>query len=139
MSRKKAIDPRTSNNLASPTKEEIDKKAPHEVILPTKWGLEQAGYMSDTLVICSRNDRSCTMQLKLKGKFRLKLNPKLSGRHMILYANPEAIAAMVTKDRFRKMTLRNTLEERTIDVEINPTALVGFRIKGNVELIDNEE
>ncbi len=109
-----------------------------EAFVPVKWGLQQAGYMADTIRTCSRNDRTCTMQLKLKGKFRLKLNPKMSEEHMILYARPETIAAMVTKDRFRKMTLRNLLKDQAIDVEINPKGLVGLRLKENVELIDNE-
>ena len=111
----------------------------NEALEPVKWGLQQAGYMADTIRTCSRNDRTCTMQLKLKGKFRLKLNPKMSEKHMILYARPEAIATMVTKDSFRKMTLRNLLKDQAIDVEINPKGLVGLRLKGNVELIDNEE
>lgn len=129
----------TSKKMANPTKGEVDKKVSQEALLPVKWGLEQAGYMSDTLKICSRNDRTCTMELKLKGKFRMMLNPKMDAKNMILYARPEAIAAMIIKNGFRKMALRNTSKGQVIDVEINPTALVGFRIKGNVELIDHEE
>ncbi|MFK8162173.1 MAG: hypothetical protein AB8H12_06880 [Lewinella sp.] len=137
--RKTEVDPLASNDLVSATKGEAGKKESSEALLPVKWGLEQAGYMADTLRICSRNDRTCTMELKLKGKFRLMLNPKMDAKNMILYARPEAIASMIIKNGFRKMALRNTSKGQVIDVEINPTALVGFRIKGNVELIDHEE
>ena len=101
--------------------------------LNPKWGIQQVGYIADTLASCHK------MQLKMKGNFRLKLNAKMGQEQMIIYGKPKAIAAMKTKVSFRKMLLRNPLKRETIDVEINPTSLEAMRFKQNVELIEKEQ
>lgn len=111
---------------------ELDVNIVSDQAARPKWGLEQARYMADTLKSC------CKMDLTLKGKFRLMLNPNMEKKQMIIYGTPEAIAAMKTKVGYRKMTLRNLLRGQKIDVEINPTAVEGMRLRGNIELVDHE-
>ncbi|MEM1358270.1 MAG: hypothetical protein AAGF89_08735, partial [Bacteroidota bacterium] len=109
-------------------------------VTQVKWGLEQAGYIADTLKTCCSNNRISTMELKMKGKFRLMLNPNLDRKHMIVYGKPAAIAALKKKVSFRKLALRNYSKELVIDLEVNPSALEGFRIKNNkTELVDYRE